>query len=189
MSNDYGKRKTCKRYDIPGDSHELNFSCYKNQPFLLERRTCIWLAEAIEAARKKHVFALWAWVFMPTHVHLLIWPTTQYYSIAKILQSVKQPVGRREITRAKKGDTERLQLMTTGLAAPPFRFWQEGGGYDRNLNTANAIRAILEYIHMNPVRKNLVESPEDWEWSSARQWMGIESQTLRVDFDSYDPGN
>jgi REP element-mobilizing transposase RayT len=38
------------------------------------RRTCQWLAEAIDEARTQHDFALWAYVFMPEHVHLIIYP-------------------------------------------------------------------------------------------------------------------
>jgi len=26
---------------------------------------------------------------------------------------------------------------------------------------------MIEYIHLNPVRKNLVERSQDWKWSSA----------------------
>ena len=33
-----------------------------------------------------------------------------------------------------------------------FRFWQEGPGYDRNLNTPASIELALDYIHRNPVR-------------------------------------
>jgi len=48
-----------------------------------------------------------------------------------------------------------------------FRFWQIGGGYDRNLWTAKAVRSSIKYIEANPVRKELVKKPEDWKWSSA----------------------
>jgi putative transposase len=30
--------------------------------------------------------------------------------------------------------------------------------------------AKLHYIHRNPVRRGLVERPEDWEWSSFRHY-------------------
>jgi putative transposase len=177
--------KTCKRYDVPGDAHELTFSCYRNQPFLLVDRTRLWLVDAIEAAREKHRFHLWAWVFMPEHVHLLIWPATSNYSIGNILQSIKQPVGRFEITRAKKMDGERLDLMATGLTKPPFRFWQEGGGYDKNMTADKTIRNAVEYIHNNPVRKGLVDSPEKWIWSSYKDWLDIGECPLAVDKDSF----
>jgi len=35
----------------------------------------------------------------------------------------------------------------------------------------------LRYIHRNPVKRGLVPRPEDWEWSSFRQWaMGSEGR-------------
>jgi len=55
-------KKKCKRYNIPGHAHELTFSCYRNQKFLMSERTCQWLIESIERAREKHNFSLWAFV-------------------------------------------------------------------------------------------------------------------------------
>ena len=69
--------KKCKRYDISGHAHELTFCCYRKQKFLAKDRTCKWLADAIDAARMKHCFSLWAYVFMPEHVHLLVNPTVK----------------------------------------------------------------------------------------------------------------
>ncbi|OHB61113.1 MAG: hypothetical protein A2167_08085 [Planctomycetes bacterium RBG_13_46_10] len=75
MQEDRFIKKKCKRYNISGHAHELTFSCYRNQKFLLSDRTCQWLIESIEKAKVKHNFSLWAFVFMPDHVHLLIKPT------------------------------------------------------------------------------------------------------------------
>ena len=97
MTSDPRPRKTCKRYDTPGDVHELTFSCYKRRPFLSKDRTCHYLAQAIAMARTKHQFHLWAYVFMPEHVHLLIWPVLSEYSISTILKTIKQSVSRKAI--------------------------------------------------------------------------------------------
>lgn len=48
-----------------------------------------------------------------------------------------------------------------------FRFWQAGGGFDRNLWNPKAIHAAIAYIENNPVRAGLVDAPEKWPWSSA----------------------
>ena len=32
---------------------------------------------------------------------------------------------------------------------------------------------ILEYIHMNPVVAGFVSNPEDWKYSSARDFCGL----------------
>ena len=61
-------------------------------------------------------------------------------------------------------------------------FWQPGGGYDRNITSTEALRAMIDYIHANPVRRGLVARVEDWEWSSARWYVGI--QPVRIEMDS-----
>ena len=52
-----------------------------------------------------------------------------------------------------------------------FRFWQAGGGYDRNIISYKAARNSVNYIHLNPVRRKLVETPRLWEYSSFIQYM------------------
>jgi len=49
-----------------------------------------------------------------------------------------------------------------------FRFWQEGPGYDRNILSANAITASIDYIHLNPVKRGLCTRAVDFKWSSAQ---------------------
>ena len=66
--------KRCRRWNWAGNAHELTCSCYRNRPFLSKERTCRYLIDAINASRVKHDFDLWAYVFMPDHVHLVIHP-------------------------------------------------------------------------------------------------------------------
>ncbi len=128
--------------------------------------------KSIEAARRKHEFSLWAYVFMPKHVHLLICPQVVDYSIARILQSIKQPVGRRCIRYLKLNNPVGLSKLSTGQNDHPYRFWQDGGGYDRNISRENTLINEVSYIHQNPVRGGLVDSASDWLYSSARLWQG-----------------
>lgn len=65
----------------PGHSHELTFSCFRRFAFLKAERTCQWLADAIQTARVKHSFDLWAYVFMPDHVHLIVHPRLPEYAV------------------------------------------------------------------------------------------------------------
>jgi putative transposase len=79
---------------------------------------------------------------MPTHVHLLICPLIEKYSISKILSGIKLPFSMRM-----------SKLSKENRGAPLGHFWQRGGGYDRNLVTKKAIEVSIDYIHGNPVRK------------------------------------
>jgi putative transposase len=152
----------------PGHAHELTFSCFRRYPFLQAERTCQWLAEAIVEARKVLKFSLWAYVFMPEHVHLLIFPTQPDYDIRVILQKIKEPVGRRAIKHLQRTAPDWLPRITVHRGNRlERRFWQAGGGYDRNVVEPATLLEMIEYIHANPVRRGLVSCAEDWKWSSA----------------------
>lgn len=53
-----------------------------------------------------------------------------------------------------------------------FRFWQEGGGYDRNIASNRVLRTAIDDVHRNPVRRGLCHSPGDWKWSSWAYYFG-----------------
>jgi len=61
------------------------------------------------------------------------------------------------------------------------RFWQPGGGYDRNITSTDALRAVIDSLHANPVRRGLVARAADWEWSSARWYAGQRPVELEMD--------
>ena len=151
-----------------GHAHELTFGCFRGYPFLQAERTCQWLADAIDEARRELDFALWAYVFMPEHVHLLVWPRRPVYDIGQILRRIKEPVGRKAIKHLQTHAPRWLPRITVKRGDRiARRFWQAGGGFDRNVIEAEVIFAMIEYIHANPVRRALVILPEEWKWSSA----------------------
>ena len=86
-----------RQYNDPGHVHELTFSCYNRFKFLAAERTCQWLADELERARAELEFHLWAYVFMPEHVHLIVYPLRPKYEIARILKAIKEPMGRRAV--------------------------------------------------------------------------------------------
>jgi putative transposase len=162
------KYKKVKHMNEPGCFHELTFSCYQRQPlFDCDDKYKLFLL-SLSQARSRHFFKIVAYVIMPNHVHLLICPPEGEYSISKILSGIKLPFSMR-ISKLSKAHTGKLQ----------GHFWQRGGGYDRNLVSQKAILSSIEYIHSNPVRKGLVSFPEEWPWSSARYYLGIEDYLLK----------
>ncbi|MBL7187350.1 MAG: transposase [Phycisphaerae bacterium] len=177
--------KKCKRYNIPGHAHELTFSCYNNRRFLLSERACQWLIESIERARTKHNFSLWAFVFMPDHVHLLINPTDEEYSISNILKDIKTDTARKAVKYLKENKPSGLSQLCTGQKYRKYRFWQKGGGYDRNITKEDTLRHSVQYVHDNPVRKALVDEPNKWYFSSYNCWMNGVDEPIRIDKETW----
>ncbi len=178
-------KRLCQRFNIPGHAHELTFSCYQNRAFLSKERTCQFLVDSISQARDKHQFDLWAYVFMPNHVHLVICPRLKNYYISDILLSIKQPVSRKAIAYLENENPDSLKLLATGQQHQKYRFWQKGGGYDRNITSTETLIHTIRYIHNNPVRKQLASSPDKWLFSSAKEWMGLGQGPITLDVDNY----
>ena len=144
------------------------------------------MLEAIDQARVKHEFHLWAYVLMPEHVHMLIWPTRHEYSISQILASLKVPVSRRALAHVRAKAPEFLSQMEDcePNGTIQFRFWQRGGGFDRNITEPTTIWAEIDYIHANPPRRGLCERAIEWPWSSAAEYEFPGTGLLKIDRES-----
>jgi len=178
----HSQRRKRRAYNQPGHAHELTFSCYQKFKFLKADRTNRWLAEAIEQMRGKLDVALWAYVFMPDHVHLVIYPRRPSYSVSEILRAIKEPVSRQAVTFLTEHAPDWLSRITHGRGQKTERhFWQPGGGFDRNIVEPTTLRAMIDYIHLNPVRRRLAERPTDWLWSSASWFEGSGNNSLIPD--------
>ena len=179
------KFKTRKADNTSGDAHELTFSCHRGLPLLSKDRTCQWMADAINKFSRRDNYEVWAYVFMPNHVHLLVWPAEEEYKIETYAKSIKQSVARKAINFLRNNNPSGLEILRAGGNQPGFRFWRDGGGYDRNMCSDPVIRNSVEYIHANPLRKGLVECPADWWWSSAGDWAGERKGPVELDWSGF----
>ena len=190
MRNDDGTiRKLRQTSNEPGQAHELTFSCFHGWPRLSRDRTRNWILTALDQARNRSNFDLWAYVIMPEHAHVLLLPQDEQYAMSNIVRAIKQPVAQKAVHFLREHAPEWLCHLR--VARPngriEYRFWQQGGGYDRNIRKAATAWASVAYLHANPVRRGLVAEPEDWPWSSARWYAGLEDVRLAPDACPPDP--
>ncbi|WP_417851928.1 REP-associated tyrosine transposase [Thalassoglobus sp.] len=166
-----------------GHAHFITFSCWKRQPLLSKDRSREWVITAMEKMREAQNVAIWAYVIMPEHIHLLILPREENYEMRRILAALKAPVSRAaKQFLMERNEQQWLQRLTTKHGhRETFRFWQPGGGFDSNLWSEKPIENVIDYIHANPVRRGLVIRPSDWAWSSARAHLGDEGVPLKID--------
>jgi putative transposase len=155
-------------YNTPGHAHELTYSCYRKLPNFADEIACRIFLDSLRRAKEKFCFHLWAYVVMPSHVHLLIWPLEMKYDIAKILQTINGVTSRRYSRLLERINPElKSKYMEKKGNREVFRFWQRGGGFDRNLYNDNAIHESIRYIENNPVRARIVSQAYEYRWSSA----------------------
>ncbi len=175
-------RKRVRHFHEPGDLHELTFSCYRRLPLITNDSWRKLLCQSIDRAVQNQAYRLVSFVLMPEHLHLLVLPTAAKVEIEDLLSAIKQPHSVR-IKKILTASSSPLLAKLTVRERPGkmvFRYWQEGPGYDRNLSTLAAVMSAIDYIHLNPVRRGLVQAATDWKWSSARWYV---SDTRIVDPD------
>ncbi len=93
--------------------------------------------------------ALWAWVVMPNHVHLLVTPA-EGEELSVILHSLKSYTAHK---------ANRI-LGRTG------RFWQRES-FERYICDCEHFQNVVAYIENKPVKARLCGKPSDWPYSSA----------------------
>ena len=156
-------QKRRQRFDEFGQARELTFSCFRGFQFLSRDRTRNWFIDALSAARSNYPLDLWAYVIMPEHVHVLVYPRKPGMKLGPIAGRIKEEVARPAIRYLTEHAPEWLSRVTVPEGNRiRHRFWQPGGGFDRNAVEIETIHHMINYIHANPVRRGLVQQPEDW---------------------------
>jgi len=128
------------------------------------------LAESMDRAMEGHRYRLTAFVFMPEHIHVMVYPLPEADTIDALLKAVKRPFSYRVKQLLVQSQSRLLERLTIRQrpGVTTFRYWQEGPGYDRNITRPGTAVAAIDYLHHNPVRRGLVDRAVDWKWSSAR---------------------
>jgi putative transposase len=123
----------------------------------LEERDFGRLAIALARMRQSQRFRLTAWVFLPDHWHVIIYPPHPL-SISQAISAIKVS-SMIAINHSRPEDGE---------------LWQERF-FDHALRTVKGYGETVEYIHLNPVRRGLVKGPEQWKWSSFTEYAGVDA--------------
>jgi putative transposase len=106
----------------------------------------------LEEYKERYVFLLYAYVLMPTHLHLLI--EVGQVPLSKVMQS--------------------LQFRYTRNYNLRYQSWGHlfQGRYKAILCEKDSyLLELSAYIHLNPVRAKLVKDPGEYPWSSYREYL------------------
>ena len=138
-------RKTRIAWNEPGHAHFVTFSCFQRLPLLTRNRTRRWVITSLEETRWKLDVALWAYVIMPEHVHVLLYPRQADYEMRLILVTLKRPVS--DAAKRHLHETDNRQWLDRLRVRYPsrdvFRFWQPGGGFDHNIFRERNVPSVI----------------------------------------------
>ena len=147
-------------------AHSLRFTCHAGWELFSSEPARKTFLRCLERARQEMRFDLWAYVVMPEHVHVLLWPRQDLASMASIAEAIRMPM-------------EKSALRNGLIPGPPF--WDWGAAFDHPFHDVREVHQEMVRLHSNPVRAGLVERQEQWSYSSAAFWMGVGTPLLEMD--------
>ena len=137
------------------------------------------VVDSLEYCRQHKGLEIYAWVLMTNHLHMIV-GTHGSYSISDVLRDFKKFTSKSIVKAIKEntGESRKEWLLNRFWYAgnndkkiANYKFWQD----DNHIETVSTYEFFLQkmnYIHANPVRQEIVGSPEDYLYSSANNYAG-----------------
>jgi len=135
------------RYFITIRSHNL-------KPHFICDKVVTMVVEILKNVAGQESFAVWAYCFMPDHLHLLIEGRSSDANLRRFVALLKQ----------------KTNYWFKGIYGE--KLW-EPNYYERVLRDDEATLAIARYIFRNPVRKGIVEDYSSYPYSGSFELEGI----------------
>lgn len=154
------------------------------------------IVESLKYCQNNKGLSLLGWCLMSSHLHMIVRADGEqtlseilrdfkkYTAKAIIQQIINEPESRQECLPA--GEAGMLKLFSEACIHlkenKNYKFWQDGN-QAKIIFSNEFFYEKLEYIHKNPVTAMIVEKPEDYLFSSARNYAELDN-LLNVELES-----
>ena len=142
------------------------------------------IVDALKYCRKNKGLRLHGYVIMPNHVHTIISATR--CNLASVIRDYKRHTAGKIIDLlGESGSARSLSYFRAAARMDEkgngHKVWTSGS-HPILIETERFFEQKLEYIHNNPVTKGYVEKPEDWKFSSARNYILGDNSIIQIDY-------
>ena len=137
------------------------------------------VVESLQYCQKNKGLEIYAWVLMTNHLHMIV-GTCGNYQIGDILRDFKKHTSKTIVKAIEENQQESRKewlidkfkfRAANDSKVTNYKFWQEGNHVEA-ITSYDFYLEKLNYIHMNPVKQEIVDKPEDYSFSSARNYCG-----------------
>ena len=131
--------------------------------------------DALSTCQTEYGLKLYAYVIMKDHLHLI----AQHENISRIIGQFKSATAAHFLRYyCWHNNTAMLARLAEEKKAHKrqkfHQIWQEGS-HPEEITYDAMFRQKLEYIHFNPIKAGYVGKPEEWPYSSARNYAKMKS--------------
>ena len=156
----------------------------KYTPVFKENRFCDILIDNIKYYQKKYQFSILGYVIMPTHFHWIVKTKNKLGTISEIMRDIKKYTAWQIFDLLKEENNREFNQIFENEAKQindqKMKLWMSRFD-DEVIRNQKMFWTKLKYIHNNPVKSELVEKAEDYQYSSARNYVFKDSSILEVD--------
>jgi len=162
---------------------------------LFTRKECVDIVlDSLRYCQDKKGLIIYAFVLMSNHLHLLASAQRETTGLSGITRDFKRHTARELLKWIQNDKESRREWMNVvfryhGKYNPNnevFQVWQQYS-HPKICYSPSFIMQKLDYIHWNPVKAGFVDRPEDYRYSSARNYLLRNDTVLDVRLLDYGP--
>ncbi len=150
-----------RRFYVSQGTYFITQVTYKRQKWLCSEMGRKGLREAIEKVREKYFFSIDAFILLPDHFHCLFTLPENDDNISVRLKLIKTYVSK----HYKNHIGVDVKLSRSGERRGESNLWQRRF-WEHCIRNEQDLIAHYDYIHYNPVKHGLCNSPQDWPYST-----------------------
>jgi len=136
--------------------------------------------DSLDYCQKHKGLMIFAYCLMPSHCHMICM-ADESANLSAILRDLKKYTSKKIITTIKAFPESRRSWLLNLLSKAGnhykrkqnYKVWQTGNNA-KEIYSSAYLYEKLNYIHYNPVKDMIVCNPEDYFFSSARNYAGLD---------------
>lgn len=137
------------------------------------------IINSLDYCQKQKGLIIYTWVLMSNHIHMIV-GTEGTFLVSDVLRDYKKFTSKQIISeiinnpQKSRRDWLLNRFEYSGKHDQKiklYRFWREGNDA-QEIFLESYLKQKLNYIHMNPVRAEIVDKAEDYRYSSAIDYAG-----------------
>jgi REP element-mobilizing transposase RayT len=137
------------------------------------------IIDSLKYCQAKKGLIIFAYCLMSNHLHLIARSESEF-SLSDILRDFKKFTSKAIVKQIiEESESRRLWMLELFRKAGEnlkgiknYKVWQDGN-HAEMIQSNKFFDEKLEYIHANPVKELIIERPEDYMFSSARNYAGL----------------
>ncbi len=134
------------------------------------------IVDSLKFSQRRKGLILYAWCLMTNHLHMIA-SVKEGFNLSDFLRDFKKFTSKEILKTIQSGNESREKWMLNRFEyagkfdakIKDYKFWQDGNE-PKEIHTTTFLEQKLKYIHNNPVVAEIVSNPEDYIYSSARNY-------------------